>query len=215
LKLQKISDAIGVGIRKLNSGLKLWQRLGAWELSQDSKPRVYCNIVMSPQELRQEENRHQDLYPLLDYFMRHYEHLFDGWIQLDIDKDSKRLKLSSKEFKQCLDRLSDLSIIKLYKLEPGQMISFIQNRISNKYLQPYKSKYKSLKKMSQDRWSGVDSLIETDGCRMNNILRYFGESTDMQCSACDNCTNDDSPTTEAKAELRQQRINEHKGLDWT
>ena len=213
-KPQKISEAIGLGPRKVLNGLQLWQRLGVWELSYDSRPRIYCNIVMTPKELRQEENRHQDLYPILDYFMRQYEHLFDGWIQLDLDKDRRRLKLPLSTYKEGLDKLADHGVIKLYKLQPGQMISFIQDRVSNKYLIPFKLKYDALKKMAQDRWKGVELLIETDECRMNSILNYFNETPSTVCGHCDNCRSADIGPYGSAAIPKQQTLNEESGLGW-
>ena len=214
MKPQKISEVIGVGARKLVNGLKLWQRLGTWELTYDSRPRIYCNIVMTPKELRQEAHRHADLYPILEYFMRHYEHLFDGWIQLDIDKDHRRLKLGVREYKDSLDKLAEHGAIKLYKLQPGQMISFIQNRVSNKYLDPFKAKYDALKKMSEDRWKGVEQLIETEECRMNSILKYFNETPSNTCGHCDSCNSKVSSVDADPSILSQQTINEDNGLGW-
>lgn len=213
-KPQKISEAIGVGPRKLLNGLKLWQRLGTWELSYDSRPRVYCNIIMTPQELRKEENRLQSLYPIVDYFMRQYEHLFDGWIQLDLDKDRRRLKLSLTEYKDSLDKLAEHGIVKLYKLQPGQMISFIQDRVSNKYLIPFKLKYDVLKKMSEDRWAGVERLIQTEECRMNNILQYFNETPSEVCGSCDNCRSGSAKPHVDSTLSQQQAVNEEAGLGW-
>lgn len=215
MKPKKISDAIGVGPRKLLNGLKLWQRLGAWELSYDSRPRIYCNIVMTPKELRQESNRHSELYLILEYFMRHYEHLFDGWIQLDIDKDHRRLKLSVREYKESLDKLAEHGVIKLYKLQPGQMLSFLQDRVSNKYLDPFRVKYSALKKMSEDRWKGVEQLIETEECRMNSILKYFNETPSNTCKHCDNCKSNVSSMDTDTSNLSQQIINEDSGLGWS
>ncbi len=215
MKPKKISEAIGVGARKLVKGLELWQKLGTWELSYDSRPRIYCNIVMTPKELRQEESRHAELYPILDYFMRHYEHLFDGWVQLDVDKDHRRLKLSIRDYKDGLKKLAESGAIKLYKLQPGQMISFIQDRVSNKYLDPFKAKYDALKKMSEDRWKGVEMLIETEDCRMNNILMYFNETPSRICGTCDNCTLIETSANMSSRITSQQAMNEESGLGWS
>ena len=214
-KPKMISEAIGLGPRKLMNGLKLWQRLGAWELSYDSRPRIYCNIVMTPQELRKEENRHKGLYPIMDYFMRQYEHLFEGWIQLDLDKDRRRLKLPLSEYKDALDELAEHGIVKLYKLQPGQMISFIQDRVSNKYLSPFKLKYDALKKMSHDRWRGVEQLIQTKECRMNSILKYFNETPSEVCGSCDNCLSNGVKHYGKSVISNQQALNEEAGLGWS
>ncbi len=208
LKPSKLSKIIGVPLRPLLSGLKLWQKLGAWEVSYDSRPRIYCSISFSPKELRKEEHRRPKLYPILDYFMRHYEQLFDGWIQLDMEKDARAVHMSMSEYKTALDELSSHSVIKLYKLEPGQMLSFIQDRISNKYLAPYESKYERLKENARLRWLGVSKFLENTDCRMMNVLHYFDEKDVVPCGTCDNCRNNSNGTVIEDTAARQRAINE-------
>ncbi len=71
-----------------------------------------------------------------------------------------------------------------------------------------KAKYLLLKKRHEERWDSMKRLIDSEGCRMNYILNYFGEDTSNPCGMCDNCVS--KSNTESKTQLidKQREINE-------
>jgi ATP-dependent DNA helicase RecQ len=44
-----------------------------------------------------------------------------------------------------------------------------------------------LRGLEEEKLSGIESYMHTDGCRRRFILRYFGETTDLACGTCDRC----------------------------
>ncbi len=212
VKIEKLASKFGIPNKKLINALRLWQKLGVWEVVEDARSRTYCAITLSPQEIRKEENRLEDSYFVLDYFMRHYEQLFTGWIQLDIERDAKRMKIPLTELNDKLDYLCGLKYLKIYKLEPGTKINFLKNRISSHYLEEFKLKYDHLKKMSEERSKGISGFLESQECRMSYILSYFGEIEHKNCGMCDICNAHlklDNVTSDIEI---QRRYNEQHAL---
>jgi|GEM_PF-4758103 len=208
INYSKLAEHIGVSNKKVLAGIRAWQKLGVWEVLEDSKERLYCTIALTPKELRQEEYRIPDLYYLLDYFMRNYEQLFSGWIQIDLNRDASNLKISPKKLRSDLEILSASKVIRLFKLDAGPRITFLKNRISSKYVSNFEKKYSFLKEMAQSRNVGIHGLLNTRSCRMRYILEYFDEETTTDCGKCDNCLNIKNAESNSDSINRQRRLNE-------
>jgi len=187
LDLKAVAKSIGSNQREVHQAISLWQKLGVLESSQELSPRTYIKVNYSPVELRKESKRNPKLYEVLDYLMRHYEYLFTGWIRLDIDQDLRKLKTPKATYEEQLQELVSQDVIRLYRIPAGQMVGFIENRISTKHLDHYIPKYQKLKQLALHRWESIERYVNSEVCRMKVILSYFGEESDP-CGSCDVCT---------------------------
>lgn len=187
LDIDMLSHQLGLSKREVSHLIGLWQKIGVIETSDQHKASTYIKIQRSPAELREEQERNEQYLSVLDYLMRNYEYLFDGWLRLDIEKDLRRLRVSKQRYDIILEELLHHGIIKLYRLAAGRMISFTADRLSMRYLDDFEAKYRVLKERAEQRWRGVEQLLDTKRCRMSTILDYFDEKNTVVCNKCDIC----------------------------
>ena len=187
LDMELLARQFGMNKREISHLLGLWQKIGVIETSDQHKASTYIKIQRSPAELREEQERHQQYLPVLDYLMRNYEYLFDGWLRLNMEKDLRRLRLSKQRYDIILEELLHHGIIKLYRLSAGRMVSFTEDRVSMRYLDDFETKYRVLKERAEKRWKGVEQFLDTKRCRMATILDYFDEKNTVVCGKCDIC----------------------------
>jgi len=187
LDRKAIAKSIGSNKKEVEQAISLWQKLGVMESSQELKARTYIKVNYTPAELRKESKRHPKLYDVLDYLMRHYEYLFTGWIRLEIDQDIRKLRITASNYEDQLQELVSHDVIRLYRLPAGHMLGFIENRISNRYIDHYLPQYKKLKELAHKRWEGMERYLDSGECRMKVVLSYFGEKSG-RCGRCDVCT---------------------------
>ena len=45
----------------------------------------------------------------------------------------------------------------------------------------------ALRRLEEEKLEGMEAYIQTDGCRRQHILRYFGEESNLACGTCDHC----------------------------
>ena len=189
LHQKDLAKSIGSTLKEVYQVLSLWQKLGVLETSQELKASTYIKVIYTPSEFRKARDRYPKLHTTVDFLMRHYEYLFTGWIKLSIDQDLRKLKITKSTYDEQLQSLVSLDIIRLYRLPAGYMIGFIEDRISNRQIDHFLPKYKQLKGLAIKRWEGVDTYLQTEVCRMQGILSYFGEESST-CGSCDICKGD-------------------------
>ena len=187
LKIKELSTKFGYSNRVLLKSLTLWQKLGAWQILDDDRDRYYLKFNISPKEARQSFKAGSMDQKIIDHIMRHYEQVFSGWVELKLKRDSNKLAISESVLLEKIGELRNRNHIKFFQLEAGLKLCFLQDRQSTKELAAYDQTYHFLKKMSTQRWEGMNGFIQTDECRMVDILKYFDEEDSEPCSQCDNC----------------------------
>ena len=138
--------------------------------------------------------------------MRNYEQIFAGWIKIEIERDARRLKIKEAVLKEHLQALSKRGVLKMYTLKAGPKLTFLQNRLPQKYLDKFVRKYNFLKTLGESRNESVTGLIVSVNCRMQYILNYFGETSAATCGSCDICL--PMPLAKKKSLSTQREMNE-------
>ncbi len=210
LNISGLSESLKINRRKLHSLLRIWQRIGIWEVEEEARARHACEIIVTPEVLRKFEFENREESKMADYLMRNYEGIFSSYVQLNLKVDCKKLGWSERVFSGIMVRLAKNGIIKYFKIDSGQVIHFLKNRISQEYISEFRNKYDFLKRLEARKYEGVREFLNTTSCRMAEILKYFGESAGS-CGICDRCMPLDK-NDQRKRMLEQQRIINEKGF---
>lgn len=208
VKYNKLAEHLGMSTKKLLNALKMWQKLGVWELSDDYRKRVYLKFNVSPAEIRNEEDQLKERYSVLEFLMRNYPNIFSDWMEIDLEKLTTKLNLSKKKIQDYFVQFSNIGLIKIFELDAGSRMTFLENRISNQYLASFKNKYDLLHSLAKTKASGIRGFINTDLCRMEYILMYFDEEKVSKCGLCDHCLGENSHSKNENLLDIQRRINE-------
>jgi len=120
---------------------------------------------------------------VIDHLLKNYEHLFDAHVVVSEEMICNHLKISIPQLYDILEELSSAGFLFFQKrIETPwvEIIDTIPDDIYYKYVVPIQqSRLRSLEEMV--------NLINSNGCRMKQILDYFGEDDLVSCGICDQC----------------------------
>ena len=187
LNYKSLSEYLKEPVKKVLSVLRFWQKIGFWELSFDDKKRHFVQFNLPPNEVRSMISQAVKYSNLLDYMVRNNEFIFSEWVEINLGKIGKKINLTTEELELIFQALRSERIVKLRTLDAGPRILVLKNRYRVSDLSDFKMKYDFLKNTSRRRAEDMHGLIHSKQCRMNYILNYFGETTNVNCGNCDRC----------------------------
>ena len=206
--LKKLSSSFNISARKLLNAIQLWQRLGIWELSSDSKPRLLIMMTIQQKERTSYIQSKTLGAELTEHFLRNCENAFSQWVHVDVARIQKRFKLNQEELSMALSNLKSDGVLKYFYLPAGERLLFVEPRNSVKYLTHYQKKFEFLKRMKLERNNSILSFLSSTTCRMNYILEYFDEEVSALCGMCDRCNYTDNQSQYMELLEKQRAINE-------
>ncbi|MEL6124379.1 MAG: RecQ family ATP-dependent DNA helicase, partial [Bacteroidota bacterium] len=148
-----------------------WQKLGIWSISHDDRDRQFCKMVLSPPEARRQLAQREDLVKqCFLYLTRNYEGIFEEWIEIQLPKMVRSLKVTEQALQESLQTLAYLGVLKRYHSAPGPKITFLKSRLAQRDLPDVKPHYRSLHKAARERWEGMLTLVKSEECYMQKVL---------------------------------------------
>ncbi len=116
---------------------------------------------------------------------------FNEPTKISLERITNATTLNITEVKETL-RLLDLKGIIFFE-EPSEFISvkLTRTRIRPEDLQFTNERNEKLVAHAISKLRKIKDYAETNSCRMDFILKYFGEDKNYQCGKCDNCLSSD------------------------
>ena len=145
-------------------------------------------IIMEYSELYKFQLNNSFLNPYIKLLLRSYSGLFDDYVIINENILAKKSQTTEKKIEEILYRLEKLEVLSYIPKKQGSQITYLQNRIENKYLQI------SEKKLIERRESKIKRMRyilnytkQSTICRNKILLSYFDEYQKNNCGKCDIC----------------------------
>lgn len=149
-------------------------------------------------------NQFRDLLFIL--LRQHGSQILAGKVRINITKVSEELSIDKKNISEILEELANLGVI-LYE-KPSQFPSIMLTgvRIKADELKLDTNKFIELTGRLNNKLESMIEYVNTEECRFNVILKYFGEDTgNYKCGRCDVCKSPDS-TDRIALEFFQEKV---------
>ncbi|MBA4317303.1 MAG: hypothetical protein C0412_02780 [Flavobacterium sp.] len=149
-------------------------------------------------------NQFRDLLFIL--LRQHGSQILSGKVRINITKVSEELSVDKKNITELLDELANLGVILYEKpsLYPSIMLTGVRVKPDELVLDA--SKFVELTGRLNTKLEAMIEYVNTEECRFNVILKYFGEdSGHYKCGRCDVCISPDS-TDRIALEFFQEKI---------
>lgn len=160
-------------------------------------------ILIDKEQLYDFQLKNQILEPILRILLRTYQGAFQDFVYVHERKLGDFLKITPEKVKQQLQYLSKLQIISYRPQKEKPQLQFIKERVGYQDFYIDNKRYAFLKKRAKLRMETLFSYVETDQCRMKNLVSYFGEELTVFCGICDYCISKKEMTAEMKIQLTQ------------
>ena len=126
--------------------------------------------------------------PYIKLLLRSYSGLFDDFVNINESTIAARLNTTESNINDILIRLEKLEILQYSPKKHATQITYIQNRVENKYLNISEKKLQDRKNSELKRMNFILNYCnQTTNCRTKILLHYFGEEQTLNCGKCDIC----------------------------
>lgn len=128
--------------------------------------------------------------PLLKAILRTYGGLFENYMFINEKDLVYKAKLGLPEVIRQLELLNSFKILSYIPQSNLPKLNFVQHRVNPKYIEFDPENYEFLKQKHLQRIESVIAYVNNDKvCRQVQLLTYFNEFNNSDCSYCDVCLN--------------------------
>lgn len=125
---------------------------------------------------------------VMQALLRLYTGLFSDYVFINEDVIAKRTGLNSQIVYESLLEMNRMHILQYIPRKRTPYIFYNTSREESRYLLFPKEIYDNLKQRMKDRVEAVLQYVNSDDiCRERQMLEYFGEKSEQDCTHCDVC----------------------------
>lgn len=169
------------------NALSLLTRSGYIEYVEETTSRSRLMVVMKKEELYSLD-LDSTTEEVFQYVLRNYTGLFADYVYINEVAIARDLMLSSESVYQSLLYLTRLHAIHYIPRKTTPYIIYTTSRELPKHLIIPLEVYEHQRERMERRVDAMKQFaFSTSGCRVNTMLRYFGEKPDCACGKCDIC----------------------------
>ena len=152
----------------------------------NTSSKIYIKLDNSELYKFQIANSYFDSY--IKLLLRSYSGLFDNFVKINETELAARSGTNTKEIKNILNRLKNLEVLDYVEKKENTQITYLQNRVDNKYLNISEEKLEKRRDSELERMNYIINYCnQKTSCRTKILLSYFGEEQKYRCGKCDIC----------------------------
>ena len=193
-------------IVKTFNALKILEKAGWLMLTESVYIPSTLLIKISKEKLYDYQIRNPRLDTLLKVILRTYHGAFNHAVNINESKLARFINRTEAQLKNALLLMQKDNIIDYKPQKEKPQIIFIKERVSSDNLMIDKEQYKLLKERQHKRIKASIAYANTEKCRSQQLLAYFGEKGADICGKCDVDldVNRENPTKEEYYEYKER-----------
>lgn len=206
----KFCETFSLHEKTMTASLKLLTAARYIEYIEETETRSRVMITAQKEELYDIKavNSFTDI--VLKTVLRLYPGLFADYVFINETEISRKSIRTEEEVYTALLELTRLGILHYIPRKRTPYIFFPTARENSKYLQIPKSVYEDRKEIMSKRTEAIiDYTYSSETCRVEKMLRYFGETDARPCGTCDVCLSH----KKTSLSLRQQTLRREELLE--
>lgn len=169
------------------SALRLLSNAGYFEYLEEYNSRSRIMVTVNRQQLY-DLRLSPDADNVLKVLLRSYTGLFADYEYISEAVIAKRAGLSDQAVYEALLQLSRQRVIHYVPRTSNPMLFITSSRIDGKHVVIPISIYEDRRENMKRRLDAMARFaFDDEGCRVNGLLRYFGEEPEKPCGKCDYC----------------------------
>ena len=169
------------------NALLILTRAGYLEYIDETTSRSRIMVLMKRDELY---NQHldNDEEEVLQCILRRYTGLFADYVYISELTIAETLRMSSEQVYKALLTLGRLHVIHYIPRKTTPYLIYPTSREEPRYIVIPTDVYERQRERMEQRIDAMKAFtFDTDKCRANTLLRYFGENPGQPCGKCDVC----------------------------
>jgi ATP-dependent DNA helicase RecQ len=169
------------------NALKLLSQTGFIEYVAETTTRSRLMVIMTRQALY-DLDLSEECERVFQFILRHYTGIFADYEYIDESLIASSLDLTERTVYENLLLLSREHVIHYVPRQTTPYIFFTESRVPSADLRFSRETYEYRRQQMEVRINAMKQfLFSTDTCRVETLLRYFGEEPTAPCGTCDVC----------------------------
>lgn len=206
----KFCETFSLHEKTMTASLKLLTAARYIEYIEETETRSRVMITAQKEELYDIKAANSFTDIVLKTVLRLYPGLFADYVFINETEISRKSMRTEEEVYTALLELTRLGILHYIPRKRTPYIYFPTARENSKYLQIPKSVYEDRKEIMSKRTEAIiDYTYSSETCRVEKMLRYFGETDAHPCGTCDVCLSH----KKTSLSLRQQTLRREELLE--
>lgn len=188
--IEKFCDTFGYQERQCRAALHILGQAGYLEYIDEGDRSSKVWIICHREELYHLDSLSSIAEQTLTRLLRGYTGLFSDYVPINEGTIARSMNAGEKLVYEALLELGRAKVLKFIPRSRMPLVYLPTSREEPKHLVIGKSVYEDRKKIMSDR---VEAMLgyayDSDCCRENRMLAYFGENRESDCGRCDVCRN--------------------------
>lgn len=173
--------------RPVAAALSILSRSGVIDYGDDANSRSRIMVVMGRRDFYALQLP-PDVDAILQAIMRTYTGIFADFVPIDELRLSYLTSYSTDDIYQALLLLSRMHVLQYIPKRSLPYVYFPSNREEGRHIIIPRDVYEQQLERATKRMEAMrDYVFSDDGCRVERMLRYFGDPTARPCGKCDLC----------------------------
>lgn len=160
---------------------------GYLSLSESFHHPATLQLTCNRKALYEFQVRYPALAPVIDDLLRSQEGLFEHPCRLDMRATAKRLQMPEAKLSEFLMMLHQQEIGVYAPSSSAPLLTFNTERLPSSHLLFDTEGWKRRKAVARQQVNTMRDLVESNHCRSQLLLSYFGEAESEPCGVCDVC----------------------------
>jgi ATP-dependent DNA helicase RecQ len=175
------------------NALKLLEKTGYIELTDELNNPSRIIFLLNRDDLYKFQIENHKFDGFIKLILRSYSGVFSDYTVIDEELLGKRANISRDLVYQYLIILSQTKVINYIPSRKTPLLFFTEERLDEKSLYISYEFYSERRRRFEQRLNAMlEYAFNTDECRNNLLLKYFGQPVTKSCGHCDICKNNDS-----------------------
>ena len=187
-----------------HNALKLLTQSGYIEYIEEMDHLSRVMILVDKEALYHIHTSNAEVDRVLQALLRTYTGLFSDYVLINEHVLSYRFQLSEQEIYESLIELTHLHVLHYIPRKRTAYVIITTSREEPKYVNIPAEVYEHQKERMQKRIDAViDYAFNSDRCREQILLSYFGENTHQNCGNCDVCITNKKKSQYTEKDVRE------------
>ncbi len=170
-----------------HSSLRLLTQAGYIEYIEEVATRSRIMVLLTKQELYG-INLDQETDRVFQLILRTYSGLFADYVYISEALIARRTELTEHAVYESLLRLTRMHVIHYVPRKSTPYLYYTTSRELPRYIQLPRDIYEDMRTRLEQRIEAMKCFaFDSSQCRVNTMLRYFGETPQQPCGKCDVC----------------------------
>ncbi|MEC5147265.1 ATP-dependent DNA helicase RecQ [Chitinophaga sp. 212800010-3] len=170
------------------SALRLLEQEGILQLSESVFLPSRAEFITNKDTLYEFENAYPVLEEIIKTLLRTYEGIFDNPVPIYERQIGRIMLMEDDDIAAQLQQLHQYGILRYQPRRDQPQLYFLQERVSARNLRINMARVEIRKKVYTDRLNAMFAYARnSDTCRTQQLVTYFGEKNCAPCGVCDVC----------------------------